>query len=355
VDMSRSIMFANWWAEQNGIQQVQVYYSITDTNQVTLGQYSGGRNPLVRWYVVEFPASDSPNIQRYSYNWNPTTAPANSRTNPMSAVDTSRTFIRMSSSTSGTGTAFRRDFNLPRLDSATTWSETQYNPTSANYDQHETRASVIELPYSPQTFNYEVDLEANFTSVDTGYDVTELCIRTETFDAEDLSISIWDTAGGSWVQLASDLNGNSWNNYTITGYVIENVTLRFLGGSEVSDSNPDSWEIDGILLNQYNQPYRLDQEMQWSGCNSSLANAQISIYAGTLGVEKINVEIWDKTMGVWDSLFPGLTSDSWNNATVKSYLIDDGVVTIRFTDSITADDDAQDNWSIDSVLLRSWE
>jgi len=176
VDMSRSIMFANWWAEQNGIQQVQVYYSITDTNQVTFGQYSEGRNPLVRWYIVEFPASDSPSIQRYSYNWDPTTAPANSRSNPMSAVDTSRTFIRMSSSTSGTGTAFRRDFNLPRLDTATTWSKTQYNPTSGNYDQHETKASMIELPYSPQTINYEVDLEANFTSVDTGYDVTELCI-----------------------------------------------------------------------------------------------------------------------------------------------------------------------------------
>ena len=33
IDMDRSIMFANWWTEQNGIQQVQVYYSITDTNE----------------------------------------------------------------------------------------------------------------------------------------------------------------------------------------------------------------------------------------------------------------------------------------------------------------------------------
>jgi len=95
--------------------------------------------------------------------------------------------------------------------------------------------------------------------------------------------------------------------------------------------------------------------MQWNSCNSSLTNAQICIYTGTLGVEITTVDIWDKTIGAWDSIFPGLSTDSWNNATVKSYLIDDGVVIIRFTDNTTSNDDAQDSWIVDSVLLRSWE
>ena len=353
VDLSRSIMFANWWAEQNGIQQVQIYYSITDTNEVTLGQYSGGRNPLVRWYVVEFPATKVPGIQRYAYNWNPTTAPGNTRSNAMTAVNTSRTFIRMSSSTSGTGTAFLRDFNLPRLDSATAWSETQYNPATSNVDQHETRASVIELPYSPAVVNYKLNLEANFTSV-TDYDVTELCIRAGTLGSEDINLSVWNQTLGDWNTLAADLSADGWNNYTITGFVDTNVTIRFMGGTETTDTTQDNWQIDAVLLHQYDQSYRLDQETQWSDCNSSLPYAEVCIYTGVLDAEVMRVDIWDKTLGSWDVFIPSLSADSWNNVTVKSYLIDDNEVTLRFIDTATSSDTTQDICLIDTLLIHSW-
>lgn len=250
VDPSRSIMFANWWTEQNGIQQVQVYYSITGTNEVTLGQYANGRNPLVRWYVIEFPESTPPNIQRFSYNWDPQNND-NTRSNTINAVNTSRTFIRMSCSTKGTGTAFRRDFNLPRLDSATSWSETQYNPANQDYDRHETRASVIELPYQPASINNEIDLESGFTDVEP-YEENQLCIKTGDFSDEGLSLSIWDST--QWVELTSELNEDTWNNYTVTEYIEPSFSIRFKGEQEIADTITSNWNIDSVLLSQYTPP-----------------------------------------------------------------------------------------------------
>jgi hypothetical protein len=354
VDLDRSIMFANWWAEQNGIQQVQVYYSITDTNEITLGQYNNGRKPVVRWYVVEFPPDQAPSIQRFSYDWNPTTNP-NTRSNTITAVNTSTTFIRMSCSTRGTGTAFRRDFNLPRLDSSTSWSETQYNPTTANHDQHETRASVIELPYTPVSTNNVLDLEAQFTLVDVGAEETELAILTGAFGSEDLGLSIWDSSLGSWSVLSSSLSPSTWNYYTTTGYVDTEITLRFQGGSENGDVVQDSWNIDAVVIRQASQVYRLDQEMQWSTCDSSLDYVELCIYSGDLDAEGLRVQIWDKTGSEWDTVFASLTADTWNNATVKSYLVDDLTVTIRLVDIETGTDSGQDIWLLDSVLLHGYE
>jgi hypothetical protein len=354
IDVSRSMVLANWWAEQNGIQQVQVYYSITDANELTFGQYSGGRDPLVRWYVVEFPATAAPNIQRFSYNWNPGSAPNNVRSNSISQVDPNRTFIRMSCSVSGTLTAFRRDYSLPRLDSAISWSETQYNPTGGSQDQLETRASVIELPYTSPYVSYELDLEVNFTSVDESYDETILCVRTGSMDLENLSLSVWNVTAGSWDSLTLGLEYN-WNNFTINDYVSPEVTLRFLGGNESSDSIQDSWQIDACLLRQYNETFLLDQEMQWLQCNSSRSNAEVCIYTGSMDPEDLCVDVWNKTSASWVNVFSDMVADSWNNATVKDLLVDDNEVTIRFSDTVMAGDANQDVWMLDTVALHSWD
>jgi len=354
VDMGRSIMFANWWSEQNGIQQVQVFYSVTDTNEVTLGQYNGGRNPLVRWYVVEFSTTATPTIQKFSYNWDPTTA-ASVRNNAITSVNTSTTFIRMSCSTSGTGTAFRRDFNLPRLDSDISWSETQYNPADQNYDQHETRASIIELPHSPSASNNALNLEAQFTTVNTGHDFTQLGVLTGVLDAEDVSLSIWDTGLGDWSVLAYDLTASAWNNFTVTSFVGTEVTIRFLAGTETGDMIQDTWNIDALVLKQFSEDYRLEQEMQWTTCNSTLTNGELNINTGAQYPENLQVQIWDKTLTQWNTVIASLTPSTWNNVSIKSYMIDDLTVTIRFIDATTTGDTNQDTWQLDSVLLHSYE
>ncbi|EMR74930.1 hypothetical protein MBGDF03_00846, partial [Thermoplasmatales archaeon SCGC AB-540-F20] len=204
IDMDRSWMIANWWTPNNGIQQVQNYYYISDSNEITIGAYSGTYNNLVRWYVIEFPAgADACSVQRFSYNWDPDSVPNNVRNNTItSPVNMSRTFIRMSCSTSGTGTAFRRDFNLPRLTTSTNWTETQYNPAAGQtYDQHETRTSIIQLPYnSLPTISGEVPLNGS-TGVNL---IPQLNVTVDDIDNDTLNVTWWSNSSGSWVQFASN-------------------------------------------------------------------------------------------------------------------------------------------------------
>ena len=96
--------------------------------------------------------------------------------------------------------------------------------------------------------NYELDLEVQFTDVVDVLPNNELCIYAGTLGTEDLRVDYWN--GGSWVNVASDLNDNSWNNFTIS-LSSSTVTVRFSGGSETGDSSTDQWQIDTVLLNSY--------------------------------------------------------------------------------------------------------
>jgi len=254
-------------------------------------------------------------------------------------------------SSDGVGTAFPRgsvDFFV--------YSTTQIRHTTSDTgEEYLHSVDVVQWPLSEGgNSNYELDLEVQFTSVDTECDVYELCVKTGTLGAEDLKLSIWNVTDSSWSQL-SDLSENNWNNYTVTDYKSVNVTIQFKGGTELSDTVQDSWEVDAMLLHQYNQSYRLDQEMQWSQCNSTRDYAQLCMYAGPLATEDVTVSIWDKTSSSWSTIFSGLSSNGWNNVTIKSFLIDDGTVTIRFLDEVQGRDMAQDLWNIDSVLIKTWD
>ena len=52
-----------------------------------------------------------------------------------------------------------------------------------------------------------------------------------------------------WNSLFNDLNPNGWNNVSVTSYLVSSTfTIRFLGGTETSDTTQDSWDIDAALL-----------------------------------------------------------------------------------------------------------
>jgi FlaG/FlaF family flagellin (archaellin) len=216
---------------------------------------------------------------------------------------------------------------------------------------------VVQWPLSDNSSpsNYELDLEVQFTSVNTEVDVYSLCIKTGPLGAENININLWNVTDGSWSQLASDLIENDWNNYTVTDYISSNVTIRFKGGAEFSDTVVDSWEVDAVLLHGFNQSYVLNQEMQWVASNSSRDHAQICVYTGSTDVEDVEIDIWNKTYGTWDFLATDLSPYSWNNLTVSDYLVDDLGVTILFKDCNVFGDDVQSVWELDSVLLKTWD
>ncbi|MCW4048855.1 MAG: hypothetical protein NWE89_03880 [Candidatus Bathyarchaeota archaeon] len=198
--------------------------------------------------------------------------------------------------------------------------------------------------------NQRLDLENQFTSVSTSYDVTELCIKTGTTGTEDLSLSIWNSTSSSWGILTTDLPGSEWTNHTITDYVTSAITIRFLDGTKTLDITQDNWSIDAVLLRQHNLTYQLDLEVQWTALNYTRANEYIGIYGGTMGAEETLVDVWYNS--TWNNLFTDLVT-GWNNASISQYL-DSSTFTIRFRDATTAKDRSQDTWQIDASVLRTW-
>ncbi|MBT6605361.1 hypothetical protein HOB36_09770 [Candidatus Bathyarchaeota archaeon] len=214
----------------------------------------------------------------------------------------------------------------------------------------EWHARVFSLVPATNTVNYELDLEVQFTSVNTGYDNTVIAIRVGTMGAEDLGVSIYNS---SWYPIFSDLT-TGWNNYTITGEagLTETMTLRFLGGTESSDTTEDTWEIDAVLLSQRVSPvyYELDLEVLWSGL-PSFANEYLMVYGETQGVEDLQLEVWDG--GQWVIVVADIQA-GWNAVDVSTYLTGSSF-NIRFKDTLQVGDSTQENWEIDTLVLNLFD
>lgn len=109
--------------------------------------------------------------------------------------------------------------------------------------------SGVGLVYGGGEANYELDLEVQWTSVDCDETYEELCIKTGTFGgSEDIRVYAWNVSTSDW-HFLYNLTADSWNNVSVTDWLNdENFTARFLGGTESSDTNQDSWNIDATLL-----------------------------------------------------------------------------------------------------------
>lgn len=198
--------------------------------------------------------------------------------------------------------------------------------------------------------NNELDLEVQFTSVETSHENTDLCIQSGTTGAEDLNVEIWNTTSSLWELLVSDITQNDWTNVTIANYVSSTVTIRFKGGTETSDSTQDNWQIDAVLLRQYNQTYMLDLEAQFTSVATSEANEYLCVYGGTMGGENIIVDVWHDSS--WNIVFSDLSA-GWNNASISSYLTS-LTFTVRFRGGTETSDNVQDQWEIDITQLHTW-
>jgi hypothetical protein len=103
--------------------------------------------------------------------------------------------------------------------------------------------------YSPIP-NYMLNIEEQWTNVAYAYPRQDLCIKAGTLGSETLLIDVWH--GGKWVLNVAELTGlvDGWKNISVTEY-IESSTfrIRFRDSNNSSDPNPDSWDIDAVLLN----------------------------------------------------------------------------------------------------------
>jgi hypothetical protein len=116
------------------------------------------------------------------------------------------------------------------------------------------------------SYNYQLDIEERFTSVDTGaYTNKELCVFAGTWStSETLKVDVWNTTSSSWVNVIPSLTKNAWNNVSIANLLTANVTIRFQGGAETSDTVQDSWNIDVTLLHVWSNGYTSEVEFTGS-------------------------------------------------------------------------------------------
>jgi hypothetical protein len=114
-----------------------------------------------------------------------------------------------------------------------TWNPAGANPEGVAY------ASVEE------DYNYELDVEVQWTSVDYDEATEALCIYGGPMGAENVTVDVWN--GTAWHSLFNLTSG--WNNVSVTSYLdASTFTIRFTGTTETNDTTQDTWAIDVTLL-----------------------------------------------------------------------------------------------------------
>lgn len=97
--------------------------------------------------------------------------------------------------------------------------------------------------------NYRLDIEEQWTNVNYTRANEELCIYMGPYgNGETIYAQYW--GGASWTNLTTSLTANSWNNITVS-LTSETFTIRFLDGTQSSDSAQSTWQIDACLLHTW--------------------------------------------------------------------------------------------------------
>ncbi|MFX1482434.1 MAG: hypothetical protein ACFFCP_04510, partial [Promethearchaeota archaeon] len=138
--------------------------------------------------------------------------------------------------------------------------------------------------WSDQTYNYELDLEVQWTAASFDDNNEFLCIYAGSTDTEDLAIDVWN--GASWENLLLDLQANSWNNISVKPWLTSSTfTIRFKGGLDTGDSILSQWSIDATLLHTWNNVPSVDtQPMVTNADDGSFMYARAREYLITANV-----------------------------------------------------------------------
>jgi hypothetical protein len=202
--------------------------------------------------------------------------------------------------------------------------------------------------------NYQLDQEVQWTDIPYLLPNENLSIYGGTMGAEDLEVDVWNGTG--WETVFADLS-SGWNNASITNWLTtSNFTIRFKGGTETSDTNEDTWQVDVALIHIWydgGESYELNLEVQWTNTDYTRTNEELCIKTGTFsGSENIQVRVWNNTGNSWHWVM-NLTANQWNNVSITSYLTS-STFTVQVLGGTETSDITQDNWNIDATLLHVW-
>jgi hypothetical protein len=161
---------------------------------------------------------------------------------------------------------------------------TAQNISAAQFD-----LKIDMVRFTSQFTNYALDLREQWLTVNTSYVRQDLCIKTGALGAEPLLVQVLH--GGQWVTLDT-LKPNFFNNISVTQYIgSSNFTIRFVGGNDLTDPTPDSWDIDCVylkdepdvsyLINRQQSTFTIELlqngTMRWLGQNMQVTTQTIAV------------------------------------------------------------------------------
>lgn len=173
----------------------------------------------------------------------------------------------------------------------------------------------------------------------------------------ELVLSYYDGAAYDTIQDLSGGTEDTWTYFSATvtdnQYFDATFRIRFTAAG----GNGEAVFIDDVLIIRESiatTNYRLEIEEQFTLLNYTRTYEELCIYAGngwTGTTEDLDVQVWNGEE--WQLVIDGLDSNSWNNASVTEYLTSADLY-IRFVDGTQVSDTSQNTWTIDAVLIHSW-
>jgi len=291
VDISHSILLFQIRASANGLMQLSIAGSLDSATQISF--YAHATNSYtryIRWYVIDF-GSGCGSKQKGQIDKSSDTSWYDID-QALTEINKSRAISFVSLTSAGTGTAFPRPFPNAYIENST-----NLNIWRSYYGQGSwIEWQILELPYSVEPPNYELDLEVQWTNVDYNETSEYLCIYTGTPSSESLRVDVWN--GTTWQNLSTNLQ-SGWNNISICSYLDSSTfTIRFEGSNETDDAIQDNWNIDAVLLhlgpsekfsydyvlkvrNQVTGTWNVSLRVYESSNVARLANATISFHDGS--------------------------------------------------------------------------
>jgi hypothetical protein len=127
-----------------------------------------------------------------------------------------------------------------------------------------------------------------------------LCIYGGTMGSENLGIDVWN--GSSWQNVLVDL-ATGWNNVSVSSFLTsQNFTVRFKGGTEMSDTVQDSWNVDAALLSLWSDEYT--SEMEFTGVSNTEAWTLMNWTtntAWTTDLVAVTIQLYNFTSGCYQT------------------------------------------------------
>jgi len=207
--------------------------------------------------------------------------------------------------------------------------------------------------------NYELDYEFSWTTADYDEANEYLCIRTNSYSgtAENLGVDVWD---GSWKAISVALTASAWNNISITTNLTgATIYFRFIGKTESSDTAQNTWVIECNLIHTWSVGvnYELDLEEQFSSANFSRTSVELCVRMGAYNTtENLRLDYWNASTSAWIVAVATLTTNVWNNVSVKTYTSNASVTfTVRFVGVTESGDTEHSAWDKDACLLHTWD